>query len=112
MGKIFCKICGGRVPVLTKEEFSEYRIVYMDCVRSIKKYRVETGASVQEAAKLYAPALDKFEELTGFRGDDAFHLYRKHYAPTYGEPCHKCGDYFQTRIRQVCRNCGEPRLRN
>lgn len=94
--------------MLEKGEFEEYSMTYNICVQAVKDYRREHGTSLDKTPldELYTPAIEKYEEITGFRGKDAFHLYRKHNVENYGSPCTKCGNYFTNRIYKECQNCG------
>ena len=89
---IYCPKCGGVVPGLDNDNFRRYNQVYMKCVESVKAYRSEHGTSLQQTplGELYQPALDSYYELTGFRGADALHLWRKHRISKYPLYCDRC----------------------
>ncbi len=95
--------------MLENHEFDEFAAAYNKCVRNVKDYRAETGNSLADSPleELYSPALDKYEQLTGFRPKDGFHAYRKHRVERYGDPCSKCGEYFLAPRTQTCPECGQ-----
>ena len=108
MKNIYCEKCGGAVPGLDDDEFVEYSIVYNRCVEATKEYRNETGASLSEVPmnELYAPAIEKYFELTGFRGEDAFHLWRKHRVSRFPLYCSSCDLFYFAPTTSKCPCCG------
>ncbi len=108
MINIYCSKCGGVVPGLDKNEFLEFNAVYTKCVMSVKQYRERKGTSLEETPleELYFPAIEKYEELTGFKGKDAFHLYRKHNKSNFKLYCSDCNLYYLAPTTGKCPECG------
>jgi hypothetical protein len=98
--------------MLYDTEYEEYNRTYLECVKAVKAWRRQNRATLQEAplADLYGPALDKYEELTGYRAADPAHLL-KHRLRNYGLPCTTCGKHLRTPRARKCYECGQPRER-
>jgi Zn finger protein HypA/HybF involved in hydrogenase expression len=108
MKNIYCPRCGGITPGLDEDDFHEFALVYNKCVQNVKDYRSQHGTSLANTPtdELYRPAIDKYEELTGFRGADAFHLYRKHQVSRFKLFCDSCNLYYLAPKTGKCPKCG------
>ncbi len=109
MKSIYCVECGGVVPGLESTEFAEYSSVYNNCVQSVKEYREINGASLQDTpvSDLYQPAIEKYEDLTGFLAKEALHLYRKHKVSKYPLFCAECDLNYIAPTTKKCPECGK-----
>ena len=108
MKNIFCSKCGGVTPGLDESEFDIFDTEYMKCVESVKAYRRQNNVSLEETPLdvLYEPAISKFKEITGFEGNDAFHLRGKHRASEFRFFCESCELFFRAPTTQKCPQCG------
>lgn len=66
---LYCEDCGEELPALSREHHQIYAIEHRKAVEAIKRYRRETGASLENTPlqELRKTALDKYEELSGHR---------------------------------------------
>ncbi len=97
------------MPGLEDHEFGIYSGAYTKCVRAAKEYRIQNNASIEEIPtdEVYRPAIDKYRELTGYTGSDAFHMYRKHRVSSFTLVCKACDLWFYAPATKKCPCCGK-----
>lgn len=92
--------------MLNEEEFLELAVLHRELMKSLKTYRVETGAELKDftAKEHFQPLLAKYEALTGFKESNA-NAIMHHRLSLYGPPCHACGKPLRTPMAKVCGSC-------
>jgi len=58
--------------------------------------------------RIFRPALEAYERITGFRDTNANALYH-HRVALYGPPCRECGKPLRTPQARLCGACMAPR---
>ena len=97
--------------MLDEREYAEMTSLYMQGMLFVKKYREETGASIQEAvprSERYAEMLARYEAMTGFRETNP-NAVMHHRLSLYGPPCNRCGRPLRTPRAKLCGSCMAPR---
>lgn len=93
--------------MLEEDEWPEIAALLREGMRQVKAYRSERGTSLAEVptGKIFQPALDAYERLTGYR--ETNHLAIYHYQVSlYGSPCSDCGKPLRTPKATHCAACG------
>ncbi len=99
---------GREAALLDEGEWSVIAPLLQDRLTWIKKYRTETGCSIEEARKrepIGMSALDKYEELTGVRLEHPDQLWAIQ-MKFYGSLCPRCSKPFRTPKAKMCADCG------
>ena len=76
--------------------------------QDIKDYRKHTGAALDVATKqgFEREALERYEQLTGFRETNINALWH-HRLAGLGPPCKACGKPLRTDVARFCAECAE-----
>ena len=95
------------LPMLDEDEWAEIAPLLRRNLGNIKSYREEHGAGLKDAVLqgFDAPALQKFEELTGFKETNVNAIYH-HRRSLYGPECPTCGKLIRTSRARFCAECG------
>ena len=104
---MWCWRCKKEMPMLDEEEYKGISDIYHQCIRSVKKYRQETGATLSESPldKLYEPVRIEYEKITGMV-NCPHNAIMHHRVSIYGEPCSLCGKPLRTPRAKMCASCG------
>ena len=94
--------------MLDEIEFSDFSIIYKKCIEKVKLYRKENNVSLSQTPlnKIYQPAINEFERMTGEKVNCSFDHLLKHRISLYGKLCNKCGKPLRTSKAKFCANCG------
>ena len=99
---------GRVVDLLDDEEWDQIGPLLRDRIKSLMKYRMDHGCSLDDARK-YEPlgqsALDRYEEMTGLRLDHPDQLFGIRMRD-YGSLCPQCSSPFRTPRAKMCAECG------
>src|SRR5688572_15332369 len=103
----WCWRCQMEIPMLDESEWPVVSPLLRSTIEDLKQFREEHGVSLAEAQKsvLGSSALEKYEELTGFRERNVNAVWH-HRASIYGPPCKKCGKPLRTPTASFCAECG------
>jgi hypothetical protein len=94
------------LPLLTDAEYRPIEQALANRVDSIKKYRLQHNASLEEARRHSSDdALGVYERLTGIRLSNPDELYWVRLSQ-YGRACPRCGKLFRTPKAKLCIECG------
>jgi len=96
--------------MLEEHEATELYAALHEATRRAKQYREETQVSLEDTPldMLFQPALDIYEQVTGFRETRYERLYH-HVVAEYGPPCRSCGRPLRTPTAKLCASCMAPR---
>lgn len=108
---LYCWRCRTDVPMLTDAEWEKVSAALGNVVEQIKAYRQQHNCSLAKAnAKGFGqPALDLYEEFTGFKETNHEALYH-HRMSIYGPPCEHCHKPLRTPQARSCAACGSSRI--
>lgn len=100
------------IPMLDESEFERVDRLLHDGIQATKAFRQRHGVPLEGVPKerLFQPALDEYERLTGFHETNANALYH-HRISLYGPPCEQCGKVLRTPVASKCFECGHPAKR-
>lgn len=103
---LYCWRCEREVPLLDEEEYARVKELLWKDTRTIKDYRGEHGASLQQALREapYGESLREYERITGFRETNMEVLWH-HRLSKYGPPCERCGRPRRTPAATRCVDC-------
>ena len=87
---MYCWRCQMEIPMLTNEEFDEFKAVFTRPFPEDKREQL---------------ALDFYHQLTGFY-ETNINAITHHIASQYGPPCRKCNKPLRTPRAQICAACG------
>ena len=106
---LWCWRCKSEMPMLDEQEFAEVIALFEPGARSVKKYRLETGAPFQSVppAKHFEAMLTGYEAITGFKETNPNAVWH-HRLSLYGPPCKKCGKPLRTPKARLCGSCMTP----
>ena len=95
MEKIWCWRCKVEVPMLDDNEMVIAKKMYSEAFKN-------TLPTLKER---FAPLLDYYEEITGFR-ETNHNAIMHHQISQYGKPCKNCGKPYRTEKASFCAACG------
>src|SRR5215510_14944825 len=103
----YCWRCQIEIPMLDEAEWAQLAPLLSHVNDRVKTYRERTGSSLEVALKqgIQRIALDKYQELTGFR-ETNFNALWHHRLSNYGPPCEECGKLMRTTVARFCAECG------
>lgn len=109
MEVLWCWRCKMHLPMLDEAEFEQVERLLHNGIEATKAYRECQGVSLDQVPKerLFQPALDEYERLTGFRETNVNALFH-HRISIYGPPCERCGKVLRTPVASKCFECGQP----
>ena len=99
--------------MLAEDEWQRLSPLMDNMVADIRRHQLELACGLSEATAAAAkPALDVYEEITGFRETNLNALHH-HRLSLYGPPCGKCAKPLRTPRARYCAMCdwrrpGEP----
>ena len=100
------------MPFLDEAEWAQVAPLSVADKEAIVEYRKTHGASVKDArAVVRGPAVQKFEELTGYEGIH-FDIIHHHRLSDWGPECPKCDHLLRTPKAKLCPNCGWEKTQN
>jgi hypothetical protein len=93
--------------MLDEGEWAQLAPLLSKVPQDIKDYRERTGAALDVATKqgFEREALERYEQLTGFRETNINALWH-HRLAEVGPPCEACGKPLRTDIARFCAECG------
>jgi hypothetical protein len=105
--QVYCWRCQIEIPMLDEGEWSQLAPLLTHATKEMKNFRGRTGASLEVTMQqgIQRPALDKYQELTGFE-ETNFNALWHHRLAQYGPPCEKCGKLMRTEVARFCAECG------
>ena len=102
---IYCWRCRMDMPMLTEDEWQRLSPLMGNMVADIRRHRQERACGLSEATEAAGkPALDVYEEITGFRETNV-HALHHHRLGLYGPPCGKCAKPLRTPQARYCAMC-------
>ncbi len=110
MKMMWCWRCKQEVPMLDEEEYSKVDEIYADCIKKVKKFREDTGLSLQETPKdeICMPVTLEYNRIIGIEttfNHEAI-MHHPHRISSYGPPCKVCGKPLRTPRAKMCAACG------
>lgn len=89
---IWCWRCQMRIPMLDEGEWKQVEPLLSGGFRATKEFRVEHGLPLEglDLSQLFLPALNRYQQLTGFRETNAKALWH-HRIKLFGPECPYCG---------------------
>lgn len=92
--------------MLDEQEFAELEPLLGDGLRATKETRAKLGLPLEQVdvTKVFQPALDAYERMTGFRETDPYVL-RHHRISLYGPLCPACHRPGRTPRAARCVEC-------
>ncbi len=97
---LWCWRCKMEVPMLDEAEFAIAHELYGKAIRDVKSHK--------EKEIRFAPLLDYYERVTGFRETEP-NAIMHHNIAQYGPPCEKCSKPYRTPLAKFCASCGTKR---
>ena len=93
--------------MLDEVEWAELAPLIRKVPQGIKAHRQATGAWPDEATarELERAALERYEQLTGFRESNVSALWH-HRLLDVARPCKACGKPLRTNVARFCAECG------
>lgn len=114
MKTLYCWRCRTDIPMLDEGEWAVVQEALNAASQRARTYHRahETPISVSalfdfQMEKMFQPALDAYERITGFRELNHAALYH-HRIVLYGEPCEHCGRPLRTPEAKLCASCFVP----
>jgi hypothetical protein len=94
------------VPMLDEREFAEVAGLYSEAMRGTKRFRLESGASLEHPHidDLFKPVRDRYEQLAGMK-ETNHNAIMHHRISLYGPPCANCGKPLRTPTAKLCGSC-------
>ncbi len=94
--------------MMDEAEYKEMMTIYSSCVASLKSYRSNQMATLEEAetnTDAFRP-LQEWVHLRLGKIDYAIEELRHHRLSDFGPPCKQCGHPLRTPRARRCANCG------
>lgn len=110
MRLLWCWRCRMELPMLDETEWEEVSQIHRESLGRVKAYRRAEGVALGDIpddvrAHIFAPLLDAFERLTGYRETNPSAIWH-HRLSLYGPPCSECGKPLRTPRAKLCAACG------
>jgi hypothetical protein len=106
---LWCWRCKADMPMLDEQEFAEIASLHTLGLQSVKKYRADTEAPLQDVplTEHFQAMLARYEAITGFKETNPNAVWH-HRLSLYGPPCKSCGKPLRSPVASSCGDCMAP----